>query len=41
VFDDVGILQVLRNGEDEFFRQSAGTTLPRLYGMEFTYMTGK
>jgi outer membrane receptor protein involved in Fe transport len=40
VFDDVGILQILRNEEEEFFRQSAGTTLPRLYGMEFTFMTG-
>jgi iron complex outermembrane receptor protein len=38
VFDDVGILQVLRNGEDEFFRQSAGTTVPRLVGLEVTYM---
>jgi outer membrane receptor protein involved in Fe transport len=40
VFDDVGVLQILRNEEEEFFRQSAGTTLPRLYGMEFTFMTG-
>ena len=40
VFDDVGVLQVLRNGEDEFFRQSAGTTVPRLYGMEVTYSFG-
>ena len=40
VFDDVGILQILRNDETEFFRQSAGTTLPRLYGVEFTYKTG-
>ncbi len=38
VFDDVGVLQVLRNGEDEFFRQSAGTTVPRLMGLEVTYM---
>ena len=37
VLDDVGKLQVLRNGEDEFFRQSAGTTVPRLYGLELTY----
>ena len=36
VLDDVGVLQILRHGEEEFFRQSAGTTLPRLYGIEFT-----
>ena len=35
-FDDVGVLQVLRHGEEEQFRQSAGTTLPRLIGLEFT-----
>ena len=37
VFDDVGILQVLRQGEGEFFRRSAGTTVPRLMGLELTY----
>jgi iron complex outermembrane receptor protein len=37
VFDDVGILQVLSQGEGEFFRRSAGTTVPRLMGLEFTY----
>ena len=37
VFDDVGVLQVLREGEPQFFRHSAGTTLPRLYGLEVTY----
>lgn len=37
VFDEVGILQVLRNGEGERFRQTAGTTVPRLWGLEFTY----
>ena len=36
VLDDVGVLQVLREGEAEHFRQSAGTTLPRLMGIEFT-----
>ena len=36
VMDDVGVLQVLRHGEEEQFRQSAGTTLPRLFGLEFT-----
>ena len=40
VLDDIGLLQVLRNGEDEFFRQSAGTTVPRLYGLEVTYSLG-
>jgi len=36
VLDDVGVLQILREGESEHFRQSAGTTLPRLMGIEFT-----
>ena len=40
VLDDIGVLQVLRTGEEEFFRQSAGTTLPRLYGLEVTYSLG-
>ena len=38
VFDKVGKLQILNNGQAEFFRQSAGTTVPRLYGLEFTYL---
>lgn len=38
IFDDVGVLQVLRESEDEFFRHSAGTTLPRMFGVEFTLM---
>ena len=37
VFDEVGVLQVLRNGEDEFFRQSSGVTSPRQYGVELNY----
>ena len=37
VFDEVGILQVLRNGEGERFRITTGTTVPRLWGLEFTY----
>ncbi len=37
VFDDVGVLQILREGEGEFFRHTAGTTTPRLYGLEVTY----
>jgi outer membrane receptor protein involved in Fe transport len=40
IFDDVGVLQVLREGEDEFFRHSAGTTNPRMYGVELTYSMG-
>ena len=40
VLDDLGVLQVLRTGESEFFRQTAGTTVPRMYGLEFTYKTG-
>ena len=40
VLDDVGVLQVLRQGEGEFFRHTAGTTVPRMYGVEFTYKTG-
>lgn len=40
VMDEVGVLQVLREGEDEFFRHSAGTTVPRLYGLEVTYSLG-
>jgi outer membrane receptor protein involved in Fe transport len=39
IFDDVAILQILRNDEGEFFRQSAGVTSPRLYGVEFTFQT--
>lgn len=41
VFDDVGVLQVLREGEQEFFRHTAGTTVPRAYGLEVTYQTGR
>ena len=37
IFNDVANLQILRQGEAEFFRHNAGTTVPRLYGMEFTY----
>ena len=41
IFDDVGVLQVVREGEGEFFRHSAGTTAPRMYGLEFTYSMGQ
>ena len=37
VFDDIGVLQVLRAGEGEFFRHTSGTTVPRLYGVELSY----
>ena len=37
VFDEVGVLQVLREGESEHFRHTAGTTVPRLFGLEVTY----
>jgi outer membrane receptor protein involved in Fe transport len=39
VFNDVAILQILRNDESEFFRQSAGVTSPRLYGIELTFQS--
>lgn len=41
VADDVGILQIVRNTEEEYFRQAAGTTLPRMYGIEFKYSMGR
>ena len=41
VFDDIGVLQILREGEAEFFRRSAGTTVPRLFGLEVTYSLGR
>jgi len=41
IFDDVGVLQVVREPEGEFFRHSAGTTAPRMYGLEFTYSMGQ
>ncbi len=40
VFDDIGVLQVLRAGEAEFFRHTSGTTVPRLYGVELSYTLG-
>ena len=40
VLDDVGVLQVLRQGESEFFRHNAGITLPRMLGIELTYKLG-
>jgi hypothetical protein len=40
VLDDVAVLQVLRHGQGENFRQSAGVTSPRLWGMELTYLVG-
>ena len=40
ILDDVAVLQVLRNGEGEHYRINAGTTLPRMMGLEFTYKMG-
>ncbi|MEZ5596700.1 MAG: TonB-dependent receptor [Pseudomonadales bacterium] len=40
VFDEVGILQLIRGGEATFFRQSTQTTQPRLFGVEVTYQLG-
>ena len=40
VLDDIANLQVLRHGEGEHFRQTAGITSPRLGGLEFTYLMG-
>ena len=40
VMDDVAVLQVLRHGEGENFRQTGGTTVPRLFGVELTYKLG-
>jgi outer membrane receptor protein involved in Fe transport len=40
VFDDVAVLQVLSEEESEFFRRSAGTTVPRHYGLELSYRMG-
>ena len=37
VLNEIGVLQVLNEGEGEFFRRSAGTTVPRLYGLELTF----
>ncbi len=40
VFDDIGNLQILREGEQEFFRHTSGTTVPRAYGIELSYNFG-
>jgi len=40
VLDDVAVLQALRAGESEHFRQTAGTTLPHAYGLEVTLNFG-
>lgn len=39
-FDEVGLVQVLREAEDEFFRHTAGTTVPRHFGVEVSYKLG-
>lgn len=40
VLDKVAVRQVLREGEENFFRQNAETTVPRLFGVEMTYRMG-
>ena len=40
VLDDVAVPQVLRHGEEEHFRQTAGVTSPRVGGVELTYLMG-
>tara|TARA_A100001015_G_C14479818_1_gene515073 strand:+ start:236 stop:538 length:303 start_codon:yes stop_codon:yes gene_type:complete len=40
VSDEVGVLQVLRHGKAEHRRQTAGMTMPRMYGLELTYKMG-
>jgi len=40
ILDDVAVLQILRNGEGEHYRVNAGTTLPRMMGLELTYKLG-
>jgi outer membrane receptor protein involved in Fe transport len=37
VFDELGITQILKEGEEEGYRRSAQVTEPRLYGIEVTY----
>jgi outer membrane receptor protein involved in Fe transport len=41
VFDDIGVLQILREAEAEFFRVTAGITSPRMYGIEVSYRLGQ
>ena len=41
VFDDIGVLQILRESESEFFRVTAGITSPRMYGVEVSYSLGQ
>ncbi|MDB9798260.1 TonB-dependent receptor [Pseudomonadales bacterium] len=40
ILNDVAVLQILRNGEGEHYRVNAGTTLPRMMGLELTYKMG-
>ena len=37
IFDDVANLGIYRQSEAEFYRHNSGITLPRVYGMEFSY----
>ncbi len=40
LLNNIGSLQVLREGEQEFFRHTLGTTVPRAYGVEVSYSFG-
>ena len=40
IMDEIAVLQVLRHGQGEHFRQTAGVTSPRLWGVELTYLMG-
>jgi hypothetical protein len=40
VFDDIGIRQIDRSGEEDNWRRSGAVTDPRLYGLELRYKFG-
>ena len=40
LLDEVGVIKVDKAGEGGFFRQSAGVTAPRMYGIEVSYLLG-
>ncbi len=40
VSDEVGVLQALRHGKAVHRHQTAGMTMPRMYGLELTYKMG-
>jgi outer membrane receptor protein involved in Fe transport len=41
VLDELGQIQVLSEGEGENFKHGGTTTVPRLFGVEFTYALGQ